>query len=34
MGRLDRVAALDPRNIIEQMVKSRFPQITAVRNVF
>ncbi|MBI2226547.1 MAG: NifU family protein [Betaproteobacteria bacterium] len=27
-------ATLDLKNIVEQMVKNRFPQITAVRNVF
>jgi len=27
-------ATLDLRNIVEQMVRNRFPQITAVRNVF
>lgn len=27
-------AALDLKNIVEQMVKNRFPQITSVRNVF
>lgn len=27
-------AALDLKNIVEQMVKNRFPQITSVRNIF
>jgi Fe-S cluster biogenesis protein NfuA len=27
-------ATLDLRNVVEQMVKNRFPQITAVQNIF